>query len=382
MTTACLAPNGVSVYRGNGPCQRVLVGTIGGIAVLERDGGAWRRAGAMLEGMHISSMLIEPKRGGLFAGVHRGGVHFSADGGTTWEPRTQGITVDHVYTLGAVEENGEPVLYAGTEPVGLFRSRDYGKSWEELPAITQVPGRETWCFPMPPRIPHLKTLAFDPRDPRSVLAGVEQGGLFDTRDGGGAWRELDGYYRTDDEIYKDVHQVVRRPNHPNEIYMASGNGLYASADDGKNWERLTDLQFRIGYPDKLIFSPADDRTMFMAGAIGNPGTWIKSKSASPSIMVSRDLGRSWTAKTKGLPAEMKPSVEGLAMYVGPGGFTLFAGTTDGEVYASDDGAENWSKICDGLGAVSKSAHFRLLLPGGPGGPGGPPGGPPGARPQA
>jgi hypothetical protein len=76
---------------------------------------------------------------------------------------------------------------------------------------------------------------------------------------------------------------------------------------------------------------------------------------------------------------MKPSMEGLAMYVWPGGFSLFAGTTDGEVYLSDDGAESWRKICDGLGAVSKSAHFRLLLPGGPGGPRG---GPPGQRPHA
>ena len=160
---ACLAPNGMTVYRGDAPCQRLLVGTINGVAVLERVGaGAWRQTGTVLDGLHISSMLIEPKRGGLFAGVHRGGVHFSGDGGKSWEERANGITTRHVYTLGAVEEKGEPVLYAGTEPVNLFRSRDYGKSWQELPAVGQVPGNDTWVFPMPPKVAHPNC---DPNDP-------------------------------------------------------------------------------------------------------------------------------------------------------------------------------------------------------------------------
>src|SRR5262249_9056554 len=162
----------------------------------------------LLHGLHISSMLIEPMRGGLFAGVHRGGVHFSADGGKSWEERANGITTRHVYTLGAVEEKGEPVLYAGTEPVNLFRSRDYGKSWEELPAIAGVPGKDTWVFPMPPKIAHLKVLGFDPRDPQVIFAGVEQGGLFKSTDAGKSWRELLGYYRAEDEIYKDIHHIA------------------------------------------------------------------------------------------------------------------------------------------------------------------------------
>ena len=72
MTTACLAPNGMNVYRGTAPATRLLVGTAKGVALFERAPGAdWHLAGMTLEGLHISSMAIEPVHGGVFAGVHR-----------------------------------------------------------------------------------------------------------------------------------------------------------------------------------------------------------------------------------------------------------------------------------------------------------------------
>jgi hypothetical protein len=43
-----------------------------------------------------------------------------------------------------------------------------------------------------------------------------------------------------------------------------------------------------------------------------------------------------------------------------GGFTLFAGDTDGVVYASEDGAESWTRIAGGLAPVTKGNHYRAL----------------------
>ena len=365
--TACLSPNGMSIFRGEEPCRRLLVGTTEGIVVLERGPSVdWQKTGTMLDGRHISALLIEPTHGGLFAGVHGGGVHFSADGGAHWEERSGGLTIEHVYTLNCREEKSGPVIYAGTEPVGLFRTYDYGRTWQGLPAVSNIPGKEKWMFPMPPHIAHVKTIAFDPRSADRILVGVEQGGLLETENGGQSWREIDSYTRPDDAVYRDIHQVLRRPNHPSEIFMSSGMGLYRSTDDGRTWDHLTGRDFRIGYPDKLMFAPGDDRLMFMCGAAGNPGTWRTLHTARPSVMVSRDLGESWTPMMAGLPAEMKPSIEGLSIYATKATLSLFAGTTDGEVYVSDDGANSWRRICDGLGPVSKVAHFRLLLQAGGG----------------
>jgi len=44
----------------------------------------------------------------------------------------------------------------------------------------------------------------------------------------------------------------------------------------------------------------------------------------------------------------------------PKRYTLFAGTTDGEVFASDDEADHWTRIASGLAPVSKIHHYRNL----------------------
>jgi photosystem II stability/assembly factor-like uncharacterized protein len=128
----CLSPNGQNLDRLSAPATRLLVATLTGIDVLERTGlGApWVKRGKKLDGQHCSSLTREPKRGGIFAGMHSGGLFFSGDGGETWERRTNGITIDHVYCVGyAHQHDGGVTMYAGTEPASMFRSDDYGLSW-------------------------------------------------------------------------------------------------------------------------------------------------------------------------------------------------------------------------------------------------------------
>ena len=194
--------------------------------------------------------------------------------------------------------------------------------------------------------------------------GVEQGGLFKTDDGGNSWRELDSYWSPDDDAYRDIHQVVIRPDHPDEVYFTSGMGLYRSMDGGDTWAQVTPRHgFRLGYPDKLIFAPNDNRTMYMCGSLENPGTWISKHTANATVMVSHDLGENWKIVGKGLPDPMTANLEAMCLYAWSGGFELFGGTTDGKVYFSDDGAQSWRLIADDLAPVSKVEHYRLLLPG-------------------
>jgi photosystem II stability/assembly factor-like uncharacterized protein len=364
MTIACLAPNGMSVFCGERPAMRLLVATAQGVAQLDRAAGTeWKLSGTALEGKHVSSLLLEPVNGGLYAGVHRGGVWYSADFGRTWEERSAGITIEHVYSLVSAVDDGKPVVYAGTEPPSLFCSRDEGRSWNELPGWRDMPGMDKWVFPMPPKIPHAKTLAVDPRDANTIFVGVEQAGLFKTSDGGRTWRELDSYSLPTDKSYRDVHQIALRPNHPDEIYMTTGMGLYRSVNGGEDWVNLTQRDgFRIGYPDRVIFSPEDDRTLFMAGAFTNPGTWISLHRANATVMVSHDRGETWEQSSNGMPDPMTANLEAMSLYASPAGFSMFAGATNGNIYARDDGAQNWRLIGD-FAPVSKVDHYRLLLPG-------------------
>ena len=44
----------------------------------------------------------------------------------------------------------------------------------------------------------------------------------------------------------------------------------------------------------------------------------------------------------------------------PGGYSLFLGDTDGAVYMSEDGGDNFTRIADAIGPISKGNHFVPL----------------------
>jgi photosystem II stability/assembly factor-like uncharacterized protein len=360
--TVCLSPNGRNVYAGDAPALELAVATLDGITFLARDDAhaEWRVARRALEGLHISALLWEPRRGGLFAGVHGHGLYRSDDGGHTWTLKTQGLTPDHVYTIAAVEQDGDVVLWVGTEPSHIFRSADYGETWTERPALPTVAGKESWTFPAPPHTGHVKNVNFDPRDSRVVYAGVEQGALLKSTDEGQTWRELDSYYKPGDHSYKDIHRLVVHPAQPERLFLATGMGLYRSDDAGETWEHLTFRDSRVGYPDGMAFDPNDADTLYMCGASKSPGQWRTSHEARPGILRSRDAGRTWEELRDGLPDYMRANFEALTLASWPDSFSLFVGTTDGDVYASDDRGQHWARIATGLAPVSKVGHYRQL----------------------
>jgi photosystem II stability/assembly factor-like uncharacterized protein len=359
--TVCLSTNGQIVFDEPAPPSRLIVATLNGAQILERDhpGAAWQHAGLALSGKHVSALLVEPEQRGLFAGVHDGGLYYSGDGGASWERRTSGIAIEHVFSLAAAIDEEGVAVYAGTEPVSLFRSRDSGRSWHELPAIRQVPGTEKWIFPAPPHSAHTKGLAIDPRDPNHIYAAIEQGALLVSHNGGAQWQVLDSYDRADDLWHHDIHRVVLRPSNPDEIFMTTGNGLYHSVDAARSWDHVTDVHFRIGYPDHLIFAPGDETTLFLSGAQNDPTIWRRTKRAGGTVYRSRDGGHSWTQAAQGLP-DGRANIEAMCVAGYPGGYTLFVGTTDGEVYASEDAAESWTLVAADLSPVSKGGHYRLV----------------------
>jgi len=358
----CLSPNGGNVYRGQQPPTRLLVGTVDGVVILERGGlgAAWQSAGRALQGLHISALLYEPTRGGLFAGVHGSGLYASTDGGETWQLKTRGLAHDHLWTLTATERDGQLVLYAGAQPAHLYQSTDYGEHCEEVTELLAVPGQEKWMFPPPPHLAHVKNLAFDPTDSNIIYLGIEQGALLKSTDAGRTWREIDSYVQPTDLFYKDVHRLVISPTNPRLIYMAAGDGLYVSTDAGETWEQLCPPTGLVGYPDGLVLDPDDDQVLYMAGGAAAPPEWRRTGRANAGVVRSRDGGRTWERVERGLPTPLRANIEALSMAVWPGGFSLFAGTTDGDVFGSDDRGEQWTTVARGLPPVSQSSHYRDL----------------------
>ncbi|PJG46231.1 hypothetical protein CAF53_18690 [Sphingobium sp. LB126] len=360
MTIACLSTNGWNHFRTDVPVTELFVATTSGIALLRREGdGSWTRVRDMLSGNHISAMTVEPGTGRLLAACMPGSLMASVDGGQSWDDLTPGWREEGAYSVRCYPHEGGTRIYVGTQPAGLYRSDDGGASWEDIASIRTAPMHDQWRFPAPGHQPHLKTLYVDPRDANVIYAGVEQGALLKSTDGGKSWNDLDEFVDYENFVYKDIHQVLLRPGNADEVYITTGLGIYCSHDGGSTWERLTGDDFRIGYPDQLLFAPNDDQRLFVSGGFAIPYYWVEAKSARGTVMISEDGGRSWRAPRSGFP-EGRSNVEAMSMCAHSGGYDIFAGTTDGEVLISSDGGESWQTIARELAPISKPTHDVLI----------------------
>lgn len=293
MTLVCLSPNGVDNYRLAERPNEVLVATMDGAVRLRKTPGVgpWSIDATGLKGLHVSSLMSEPSRGFVFAGVHDGGLHRSRDGGTNWGPAADGVEHRNVFTLACRETAKGVELYAGTEPAHLYRSTDYGEHWRELAGLRAVPSLGKWNFPAPPFTAHVKHVAFDPRDARVIYVCIEQGALLKSDDGGATFYEL----HFQDESYalnQDTHRVIFNPRDPDEIFLPGGDGISTSRDAGKHWRHLTTPKMRVAYPDHFYISPDDERTLFAAGGGDPPNRWRETGTAHSAIVTSRDNGES------------------------------------------------------------------------------------------
>jgi photosystem II stability/assembly factor-like uncharacterized protein len=350
----CLSHGGTTSYFSKGPTEEILVGTLDGAFTIRRiESNHWQIVHKSLAGSHISSLLTDPTTGLTFAGIHKGTICASSDFGKTWEPRDKGISQQDIYCLASVLVEGELRLYAGTEPAHLFESGDLGRNWNEISSLRNVPSVSKWTFPGPPHVAHVKNITFDPKDPRIMYASIEVGGLLKSEDAGATWHELDGFY-------EDVHRLLIRPSDPKCFYITGGNGIYHSRDQGESWKHLTDRSMRVGYPDPLLIHPKREELMFTGGSINSPSNWRRTHNADPRIARSRDGGRNWEILNEGLPENIRGNIEAMAMDVYNGSFSLFAATTDGEIFCSDDEGDHWCRIIQGLPPISKGGHYRNL----------------------
>lgn len=358
----CLSPGGQTTTVGELPTDTLLVGTVKGIFSFVHRSGSWVAQGTFLPDHHISALISEPSSHTLFAGTYGGAIYASRDSGRSWERRDRSIGEREIYSLASQVVAGRPRVYAGTEPAHLFYSDDLGQSWTEFPGLRQVPGVEKWTFPSAPHQAHVKSLAFDPRRPDTIYAAVEVGGFLKSVDGGRTWTTIFG-------LNPDAHRVLVPASDPEKVYLVMPTtnceatvtaGICVSRDAGRSWASLTPRDFRIGYVDPILIHPRNGNLMFTGGAKTGPGSWRKTHTADARIARSRDGGKSWEILNEGLPEHIRGNVEAMAMDVWNGGFALFAGTTDGEVFYSADEGDRWQSLVQGIGPVSKSHHYQNL----------------------
>ncbi len=190
----------------------------------------------------------------------------------------------------------------------LFRSRDYGQTWEQIsPDLTKnidrgtleimgVPGSEPMMSANDgtTSFGSLTAIEASPVDPMVVYAGTDDGNLQVTRDGGATWTNAaPNMPGAPDQLY--VTRIVASHAEAGTVWVAGDNHrdddmdpyLYVSNDFGASWRAARD-----GIPDgwslnALQQHPRAANLLFAGNEIG---TWF-----------SIDAGNSWHPLRRNMP---------------------------------------------------------------------------------
>ena len=166
--SAAVTINGSSVYAG-WDVQLPIGGSGGGIMRSDDHGDTWRSTSGIPRPFIdvILPSLTDPNV--IYAGLHNSGLHKSTDGGSQWQPVTNGLVFSsvsrtgyHVRTLAADPRN-PATLYAGINlssffpQAGVYKSTDGGDSWKPTTLTNLM----------------INSVAVDPKNPSTIYAAAQ-----------------------------------------------------------------------------------------------------------------------------------------------------------------------------------------------------------------
>ena len=172
------------------------------------------------------------------------------------------------------------VMYAGAAN-GLWKSSDDGRTWtDESPPLSSLP--------------HVQAVAVDPRDPRVLYIGLQQGQsvLFKSLDGGATWRLSQNGLPAAGSTSPTVSELAVDPKNPSIVYAAVGGELFRSVNGGRDWSR-----------------PAPQPPGGSVNALETTGYGVLAGTPA-GVLLSTDRGLTWQFRISGLAAT---SIAGMAI---------------------------------------------------------------------
>ena len=310
----------------------LLVATAGQAIMRSADGGrTWHRLGlrqALEFDAVIRSLCIDPAAPNVvFAGADVG-LCVSRDTGNTWERIDSPFNGQMVWKV-AVDPANSRRIFVGTgapSRAALWRTLDGGLTWSKAPV--EIP---EFCAGV--NRPRLLAIALDPADPKQLWFGLEEGGLFHSRDGGDTWERVDSRLLYD--FHTDIHAIHVLPNHGRKtVVVVCVNAVYRSTDEGANWTgMLPNETYGLYYARALAAPRGSEATLYLSIADGTPGTTSR-------ILATHDAGQTWDMQ----PLPQQPNSCIWAIAANPADpQRLIAGTKYGHLFTSTSGGRSWQK---------------------------------------
>lgn len=328
--------------------DKVFVNSYTGGLYLSLDAGdTWMDAMDGFTGSEMTDVSMDPHNPSVVFAVGRPGPFKSVDGGLSWlgvgsvggqyQPRPEWSAV-------CVKPDEPNVVLAADQFYGeLYRSEDWGKSWDIVLAIMP-----TDQVSYPYSLHGFKAIAFAPSDTSIIYVGARipdktiefermtpfdttrpSMGIYKSTDGGDSWAQMnDGLQDTT----KNINEIVVHPQDPDIAYICTLNsGVYKTVDGGHHWmsasSGLTRNDIRA-----LAIDPSNPEVLY-AGAEGG------------GVFKTVDGGLSWTQVNVGLDAEA--TVRGIV--VDPlNSNRVYLGDWHTGVYVSENAGGVWRHINEGL----------------------------------
>lgn len=199
---------------------------------------------------------------------------------------------------------------------GIFRTKDEGGAWQQLRTLNL--GTKLGS------IANLGTAALtvDPQDPLAVYAGTLENGLLYSLDGGESWNQARGL------SIGRVQTVAVDPKDKCTVYATRGNQIFKTDNCGRDWNQAyfdprTALVFQA-----LIVDWYNPRTLYAGTSEGD-------------IFRSDDGGKSW----RRLQLVARERVNSLA--IDPrDSRVIYAATNGSGILKTTDGGASWTAIAD------------------------------------
>jgi photosystem II stability/assembly factor-like uncharacterized protein len=318
------------------------------------------------EGIFIGSEQVAPHsvnvlrrvNGSILAGTSDG-VYRSVDAGQSWQP--VGLPGCEVLELSAAPD-GE-LVYAGSRPAALYRSRDSGATWSEVESFARSFDPDTWGLPVPSWPPGARahSIVVDAANPRRCLVGIEVGGVVISDDDGETWSTI---MPGGDP---DIHVIVADPSHPQTVYASTGfgrigklaeqpdqeriAGMFVSHDGGHEWQWLwQSMQRQYTRPLCIDDRPPHAVTVGTAHSARPYITYRLPESADGRLYQSTDQGATWHALGDDAHSPSDATLLCLTPADDAAGNVL-VGTDAGEVWHVTAGDTRWTLVASGLPPV-------------------------------
>ncbi len=311
----------------------LYIATAIGLFIVTQTDGKWNIVNHALKDHALTSVAVS--EGVILAGT-KDGVWRSTDNGRTWDESNRNLTIPYVRWMASSAKPSTAIL-VGTEPAGIFVSRDGGVTWDLNPEVGALRDRFGWFLPYSPNAGCVRGFAMAESGPvrNRIFAAVEVGGVLVSNDIGKTWHLVEGSdgrpdlnreYET--MVHPDVHSITVHPTSSEIITAATGGGLYRSTDGGKTWK----LRYRC-YIRAVWVDPKDSQYIIAGPADG--------VSRNGRIEESFDGGQTWKFASEGMKV---PWPRHMVERFVRAGDNLFAILSNGELHMKPLKQAKWQRV--------------------------------------